>query len=118
MKKRSMKNPDAFVLRRIQPAFGLPPRGYARHLSTTLAGAGDPRHVSHNAHGNGTDDVMTSEELTILRLIAEGLPLNSVAQHMGMSPRTVRRRIRRLCDRLGLAHPIQAIVWAARRGLI
>ncbi len=68
-------------------------------------------------HGSSKDS-LTEEELTILRLTAEGLPLYSVARHVGMSPRTVRRRLRNLCDRLGVAHPIQAIVWAARRSLI
>jgi DNA-binding NarL/FixJ family response regulator len=69
-------------------------------------------------HGTAKDSLLTEEELAILRLAAEGLPLYSVARHVGMSPRTVRRRLRSLCDRLGVTHPIQAIVWAARRSLI
>lgn len=63
-------------------------------------------------------DAMSAGELKILALIAEGLPLTSVAARMGMSPRTLRRRVRRICDRLGVAHPIQAVVWAVRRALI
>lgn len=69
-------------------------------------------------HGNRKDSLLTEDELAILRLAAEGLPLYSVARHVGMSPRTVRRRLRNLCDRLGVTHPIQAIVWAARHRLI
>jgi DNA-binding NarL/FixJ family response regulator len=60
----------------------------------------------------------TAEELAILALIADGMSLDSVAARMGMSSRTIRRRVRSVCDRLGLAQPIQAVVWAARRGLI
>ena len=65
-----------------------------------------------------TDPAVTSEELTILTLMADGLTLESVAVRVSMSPRTLSRRLRCVCDRLGVAHPIQAIVWAARQGLI
>jgi DNA-binding NarL/FixJ family response regulator len=61
---------------------------------------------------------VTSEELSILTLMAEGLTLDSVAVRVAMSPRTLSRRVRCVCDRLGVAHPIQAIVWAAHQGLI
>src|SRR4051794_34570865 len=36
---------------------------------------------------------ISAEELTILRHGAEGLPIASVAQRVGTSPRTVRRRM-------------------------
>jgi DNA-binding NarL/FixJ family response regulator len=65
-----------------------------------------------------TDPAVTIEELTILTLMANGLTLDSVAIRMSMSQRTLSRRLRCVCDRLGVAHPIQAIVWAARQGLI
>ena len=65
-----------------------------------------------------TGPAVTIEELTILTLMANGLTLDSVAIRMSMSPRTLSRRLRCVCDRLGVAHPIQAIVWAARQGLI
>jgi DNA-binding NarL/FixJ family response regulator len=61
---------------------------------------------------------VTPEELTILTLMANGLTLDSVAVRVSMSPRTLSRRLRCVCDRLGVAHPIQAIVWAARQGLL
>lgn len=59
---------------------------------------------------------LTGEELELLRLLAAGLPLDAVARHMGISIRTVRRRVRVVCDRLGVAHPVQAIVCAVRSG--
>ena len=54
----------------------------------------------------------------ILALLANGLTLDSVAIRVSVSPRTLSRRLRCVCDRLGVAHPIQAIVWAAHQGLI
>lgn len=65
-----------------------------------------------------TIPLVTAEELTILALMAEGLTLDSVAVRVTMSPRTLSRRLRCVCDRLGVSHPIQAIVWAAHQGLI
>jgi len=61
---------------------------------------------------------MSLEDLELLRLLATGLSLESVARRLDLSDRTVRRRTRALCDRLGLDTPIEAIVWAARRGLL
>jgi DNA-binding CsgD family transcriptional regulator len=77
--------------------------------------------VSSTNGGNGAgaaDPGVTTEELIILTLMATGLTLDSVAIRVSMSPRTLSRRLRCVCDRLGVAHPIQAVVWAARQGLI
>lgn len=61
---------------------------------------------------------LTREDLELLGLLATGLSLESVARRLDLSERTVRRRLRGLCDRLGLDTPVEAIVWAARRGLV
>jgi DNA-binding NarL/FixJ family response regulator len=74
--------------------------------------------MTSKGQASNEDGAVSTEELTILALIADGLSLDSVAVRMGMSPRTIRRRVRGVCDRLGVAHPIQSVVWAVRRGLI
>ena len=61
---------------------------------------------------------LSHQDLELLKLLAGGLPLDAVARRMGKSERTVRRRVRGICDQLGLGTPIQAVAWAARRGLI
>jgi DNA-binding NarL/FixJ family response regulator len=61
---------------------------------------------------------LTPAEVAMLRLLAEGLPVEAVARRLDTSERTVRRRTRDLCDRLGVSSTIQLVVWAARRGLI
>jgi DNA-binding NarL/FixJ family response regulator len=61
---------------------------------------------------------LTDDDLELLRLLAEGLALDAVARRLQLSDRTVRRRTRAICDRLGVTAPIQAVVWAARRGLL
>lgn len=62
--------------------------------------------------------MLDEEDLRLLRLLATGVPLETVARRSGMSERTVRRRIRAICDRLGVTAPIQAVVWAVRRGML
>jgi DNA-binding NarL/FixJ family response regulator len=89
--------------------------------------AAEPETAEHGGtvrSANGDDcagtvgSEVTNEELAILTLMANGLTLDSVATRVSMSPRTLSRRLRCVCDRLGVTHPIQAIVWAARQGLI
>jgi DNA-binding NarL/FixJ family response regulator len=58
------------------------------------------------------------EELDLLALLAEGFSVETIARRLELSDRTVRRRLRAICDRLGCTAPIQAVVWAARRGLV
>lgn len=58
------------------------------------------------------------EELAIVRLLAEGLVLDAIARRLGLSERTVRRRLRALCDRFGVDAPVQVVVLAARGGVL
>jgi DNA-binding NarL/FixJ family response regulator len=67
---------------------------------------------------SGQDVKLNSQEVELLRLLAGGLPLDAVARRLHTSERTVRRRMRAICDRLGCSSSIEAVVWAARRGLI
>jgi DNA-binding NarL/FixJ family response regulator len=68
--------------------------------------------------GTGPAMPLDHEDLELLRLLADGALLGAVARRLRTSERTVRRRIRSICNRLGVDAPIQAVVWAARRGLL
>jgi DNA-binding NarL/FixJ family response regulator len=61
---------------------------------------------------------LSDQDVTLLGLLAQGLPLDVVARRLRTSERTVRRRTRDICDRLGVSAPIEAVVWAARRGIL
>ncbi|MEV6412040.1 LuxR C-terminal-related transcriptional regulator [Kribbella sp. NPDC051718] len=68
--------------------------------------------------GTGAHREISHDDLQLLRLLATGLPMDSVARRLDLSERTVRRRTRAACDRLGFGTAVEAIVWAARRGLL
>ncbi|MCW2598051.1 MAG: helix-turn-helix transcriptional regulator [Jatrophihabitans sp.] len=61
---------------------------------------------------------LDAEETELVRLLAEGLVLDAVARRMALSERTVRRRIRALCDRFEVDTPVQVVVLAARNGVL
>ena len=61
---------------------------------------------------------LTDDELALLSLLARGLSTDLVARRLGLSERTVRRRTRTICDRLGVDTPVEAVAWAARRRLV
>ncbi len=77
----------------------------ARSRESTLSGVYTPVELSH-------------EDLELLAEIATGVTTEVAARHLELSARTLRRRIRNICDVLGVNTPIEAVVWAARRQLI
>ncbi|UJP09414.1 LuxR C-terminal-related transcriptional regulator [Microbacterium sp. KUDC0406] len=54
----------------------------------------------------------------LLRLLSAGLKDETVARHLGLSERTVRRHVAELIDRLGASSRFQAGAQAARRGWV
>lgn len=67
----------------------------------------------------GTDDPpLSDDELKLLAQIASGVTADVAARKLELSARTLRRRLRSICDRLEVNTPIEAVVWAARRHLI
>ncbi len=61
---------------------------------------------------------LPAEEIDVLRLLAEGETVDVAARRLGVSERTVRRRARSACDRVGCETTIEAIVWAVRHELL
>jgi DNA-binding NarL/FixJ family response regulator len=62
--------------------------------------------------------VLDVADLRLLALLASGLPAARVAHALNTSERTIQRRTRDLCDRIGVRTTVEAVAWAARRQLI
>lgn len=64
--------------------------------------------------GRSGGPTLGEAELVVLRLMAEGHTVESVARRLGVSERTVRRRVRAACDAADVDTTVEAIVWAVR----
>ncbi|UMG93982.1 LuxR C-terminal-related transcriptional regulator [Nocardioides sp. TF02-7] len=64
------------------------------------------------------EDDLADLDLQILRSLSEGRRSETVASDLGISVRTVERRISAIRAQLGAASTIAAVVVAVRRGLI
>ncbi|GAA2845315.1 hypothetical protein GCM10010517_01720 [Streptosporangium fragile] len=73
-------------------------------------------------HGDsplGLSDIsLSDDDLVLLAELAKGVTVDRVGRRLDISGRTVRRRLRGICDRIGVATAIEAVAWAARRRLI
>lgn len=57
-------------------------------------------------------------DLEILKLLSRGHTTDAIARRVGVSERTVRRRLRATADDIGVESSIEAVVHAVRAGLI
>ncbi|REF35859.1 regulatory LuxR family protein [Thermasporomyces composti] len=114
------------VVRALRPAGVANEQSYSPPAPTTTtshtAANNNSTNINNlnNNHGNASDlrRRVTDDEIRLLALLADGLPVEAIARRLALSDRTVRRRSRALCDRLGARAPIQVVAWAARNGLI
>ncbi|SEF18942.1 hypothetical protein [Jiangella alba] len=61
---------------------------------------------------------VSGADLELLALLATGMPAPRVARTLAVSDRTIRRRVRSICELIGVDTAIEAVAWAARRQLI
>ncbi|MFJ2609870.1 LuxR C-terminal-related transcriptional regulator [Streptomyces sp. NPDC091279] len=59
-----------------------------------------------------------NDHLRILQLVSQGCTMAQVARRLEVSDRTLRRKLRSICDRMDVETPIEAVVWAVRRRII
>lgn len=60
----------------------------------------------------------TPRELDILHLLAQGLDTTEMSQRLGIAPQTVEWHVRHVMEKLQVHSKLQAVVAAARKGLI
>jgi DNA-binding NarL/FixJ family response regulator len=61
---------------------------------------------------------LQDRDIALLGHVATGAPVEVIARRLDVSERTVRRRLRAICERLRVQTTVEAVVWAARRGLV
>ncbi len=74
-------------------------------LEGLIAGAYSPQRYSER-------------ELTVLRLVSNGVPSREIAEQMSMSEATVKRALQQVFEKLGVRNRSEAVAEAMRRNLI
>ena len=64
-----------------------------------------------------TEEPLTAREVEVLRLVAQGLSNQEIAERMVVSERTVRTHVSNILSKLHLANRTQAALYAIREGL-
>lgn len=84
------------------------------HLSETL-----PRllPLGHD-EASGTAESISTREFELLALLAQGLSLATIAERLGVSPKTVANQQTLLKQKLGADNSVQLVLIAVRRGII
>ena len=62
--------------------------------------------------------VLTNRQIEVLRLVADGLGTDEIAESLGISVETVRNHVRNILSRLGVHSRVEAVSVAHRRHLI
>ncbi len=110
---------DGFLLKSSEPDELVPP------LVTLVAGLSVlPQAVlgelleAKVRSGQGLLDRLTSEESSLLRLVAAGLESTEIAERLHVSDRTAKRLVASLLRRIGVTNRVQAAAFAGRSGLL
>jgi DNA-binding NarL/FixJ family response regulator len=65
-----------------------------------------------------SSEEITSREIEVLRMLAEGLVNKDIATRLGISENTVKFHISAILDKLGASTRTEAVTLGIRRGLI
>jgi DNA-binding NarL/FixJ family response regulator len=84
----------------------------AAHLVKRLREVGAARPVAADQTGD-----LTTREVEILKLVAEGKENSQIATELYISPKTVKNHVASILDKLSIENRIQAAVFAVRVGI-
>jgi DNA-binding NarL/FixJ family response regulator len=74
--------------------------------------------ASHELAQHASDDALTSAEIDILRLIAEGNANKQIAAQLAITEDTVKGRVKNILSKLGASDRTHAVVIGLKRGII
>jgi NarL family two-component system response regulator LiaR len=75
------------------------------------------REISRPAETAPAEQLLTTRELEVLKLVARGLPNRDIAEELVISEGTVRAHMNHILSKLHLANRTQAALYALRQGL-
>jgi len=75
------------------------------------------REIQRSSNLKPTVDPLTEREVEILKLLAQGMPNQEIAEQLVISERTVRTHVTNILSKLHLANRTQAALYALREGL-
>lgn len=73
--------------------------------------------LQRESHMKPTEEPLTAREVEILKLVAQGLSNQGIAEKLVISERTVRTHVTNILSKLHLANRTQAALYALREGL-
>ena len=74
--------------------------------------------ASSNADDHETVETLTSREIQVLELLAEGRSNKAIGQRLGISDQTVKFHVAAIAGKLGAVNRTDAVRRAIRRGLV
>jgi DNA-binding NarL/FixJ family response regulator len=84
-----------------------------RYLSASVA---EELALSHATADGGTVESLSTRELEVLRLLVQGRSVRSIAQIMGLNPKTIANHQSAIKSKLGAETPIQLLMKASSYG--
>jgi len=66
--------------------------------------------------GDGT--ALTPRELEVLKLVAEGLANEEIAEKLDVNVETVKHHVKHILSKIGVEQRVQAALWAVRLGIV
>lgn len=95
---------------KLVPVQRKPAAGYVYRGSTTIESEMQRRGAQRNW--------ITSRELEVIRLVAQGLEEKEVATKLGLSPLTIKSHAARCFRKTKVHTKVELVVWALRKGLL
>ena len=84
---------------------------------TTISASG----ASGDSYGSRRDNRygrLTARELQVLELLAEGMSNKMISRRLGITPATVKCHVGKILGAMGAANRLEAVIVAARLGLL
>jgi DNA-binding NarL/FixJ family response regulator len=80
------------------------------------------RHLRHRRTQEASEqqrvDRLTPRETEILQLMAQGMPTDDIAEHLSVSPYTLRTHVQNILTKLGVHSKLEALAFAIRHGKV